>query len=98
MERDAGLWKKPLVNLLEKSASIKVCDLIRPFADNEYIDEEDSVDKALHRLITGRYQSLLVTRAGEIIGILRLTDIYDALSERLLAHDNVQSNTEETTS
>ena len=98
MERDAGLWKKPLANLVEKAASIRVRDLIRPFAENEFIDEDASLDKALHQLITGRYQSLLVTRAGAIIGILRLTDIYDELSERLIAHDDSRARVAEKTS
>jgi len=98
MERDAGLWKKPLANLLEKAASLRVQDLIRPFADNEFIDEDASLDKALHQLITGRFQSLLVTRAGSIIGILRLTDIYDEVSGRLLAHDDAQASNEEESS
>jgi len=98
MERDAGLWKKPLANLLEKAASIRVRNLIRPFAENEFIDENASLDKALHQLITGRYQSLLVTRDGSIIGILRLTDIYDELSERLLAHEDALARDQEATS
>ena len=54
-----------------------------------------SLDKALHQLITGRYQSLLVTRDGTIFGILRLTDIYDELSERLLAHEDAQARDRE---
>jgi CBS domain-containing protein len=98
MERDAGLWKKPLANLVEKAASIRVRDLIRPFAEDEFIDEDASLDKALHQLITGRYQSLLVTRAGTIIGILRLTDIYDELSERLLAHEEARAHVTEESS
>jgi len=85
MERDAGRFTNPLANLREKAATTRVRELIRPFAADEFIGEDASLDKALHRLITGRYQSLLVTRGGRIIGILRLTDIYDSLSAYLLA-------------
>ena len=87
MEKDIGLWKKPLSNLIEKAATVTVRNLIREFAEGETIDEEDSLDKALHRLIMGRFQSLLVTRNGEIVGILRLTDVYEEISKRLRAHN-----------
>jgi hypothetical protein len=33
----------------------------------------------------GPHQSLLVTRQGEIVGILRLTDVYVEVSERIKA-------------
>lgn len=87
MEKDVGLWKKPLSNLIEKAATVTVRNLIREFAEGETIDEEESLDKALHQLIMGRFQSLLVTKNGGIIGVLRLTDIYEEISMRLRAHN-----------
>lgn len=85
LERDAGLWKKPLENLIEKASEVKVHELIRPFGPGELVDEDESLDSAIHKMVNGRYQSLLVTRDGEIVGILRLTDVYEQISERLRA-------------
>jgi Mg2+/Co2+ transporter CorC len=85
-ERAAALWSKPLDNLIEKASSIKVDQLIRPFSEGELIEEDESLDTALQHLITGRFQSLLVTRNGEIVGILRLADVYESIS-RLLSDE-----------
>jgi CBS domain-containing protein len=85
-ERDAGRWKKPLENLIEKASDVRVHELIRPFGEGELVDEDESLDSAIHKMVNGRYQSLLVTRDGEIVGILRLTDVYEEISERLRAN------------
>jgi predicted transcriptional regulator len=82
-ERDLGLWNKPLENLIEKASNVKIRHLIREFADGETVAEDASLDTALHQMIMGRFQSLLVTRAGDITGILRLTDVYDEISRRI---------------
>jgi len=82
-ERDVGLWNKPLTNLIKKASSVRVRNLIREIADGETVDEGASLDTALNQMIVGRFQSLLVTRDREVIGILRLTDVYDEISEKL---------------
>lgn len=85
-EKDAGLWNKPLSNLIAKASKVKVRELLRPIADGETVDMAASLDTALHQMVMGRFQSLLVTRDEEIIGILRLTDVYEAISKLLRAH------------
>lgn len=87
MEKDIGLWNKPLSNLIEKASTVTVRNLIREIAKGETVGAEDSLDRALHQLIVGRFQSLLVTSNGDIVGILRLTDIYEEISKRLRAHN-----------
>jgi CBS domain-containing protein len=47
--------------------------------EGEFIDAEASLDVAIHLLVLGHHQSLLVTRKEEIIGILRLTDVFAAI-------------------
>lgn len=85
MSRNVGLWNKPLTNLVEKAGSVKVRQMVRPIADGETVEEDASIDAALHQLIMGRFQSLFVTRNGRIVGIIRLTDVYEEIS-RLLRH------------
>ena len=82
-ERAVGLWNKPLTNLIKKASTVKVRNLIREIAPGETVDEGASLDTALYQMIVGRFQSLLVTRDSEVIGILRLTDVYDEISEKL---------------
>ena len=90
-EARAARWKKPLEDIADKAARIRVRQLLRPFADGETIDEDGSLDTALQQMVTGRFQSLLVTREGEIVGILRLTDVYEAIA-RLLRADTTQGS------
>ena len=84
-EERAALWSNPLDNLVDKAGRVRVRELIRPFGDGEIVDEEATLDTALKQMVAGRFQSLLVTRDGEITGILRLTDIYVAISQLLRA-------------
>ncbi len=81
------MWNKPLSNLVEKASTVTVRDLVREIAEGETVDAEDSLDRALHQLIVGRFQSLLVTSNGDIVGILRLADIYEEICKRLRAHN-----------
>lgn len=82
-ERSVGLWNKPLTNLIKKASTVKVRNLIREIVPGETVDEGASLDTALYQMIVGRFQSLLVTRDSKVIGILRLTDVYDEISEKL---------------
>lgn len=47
--------------------------------EGEYVDENATLDEAIHMLVMGHHQSLLVTRNDDIIGILRLTDVFAAI-------------------
>ena len=42
-----------------------------------------AVAEAIHTLIMGHHQSLLVSRGNIIVGILRLTDIFSAVFHKL---------------
>ena len=43
----------------------------------EYILDDFPISMAFHRLVIGSHHSLLVTnRDGQIVGILRLTDVF----------------------
>lgn len=46
--------------------------------EDEYIDEDASLDEAIHQLVMGNRQSLLVKegRGKDVAGVLRLTDVF----------------------
>jgi len=50
---------------------------------DECLNENATLDEAIHILIMGHQQSLLVTREREIVGILRLTDVFSAIFQSL---------------
>ena len=45
-------------------------------SEGEYVKEEASLNEGIHQLIVGHHQSLLVTRDKEIVGVLRLSDVF----------------------
>jgi CBS domain-containing protein len=73
---DLSLWDKPLKNICGKAARVKVKEFMHIPTEGEYIEETASLEEAMHMLVMGRHQSLLVTRSGDIVGILRLTDVF----------------------
>jgi predicted transcriptional regulator len=73
------LFNKPMEDLCKKAGQEKVVKYMHRPTEGEYIDESDSLDKAIHLLVVGHHQSLLVTRKEEIVGLLRLTDVFAAV-------------------
>jgi CBS domain-containing protein len=80
------LWKKPLEDICRRSPHIKVKDIMYTPTEGEYVPMDATLDQALHQLVVGHHQSLLVTKDGkEIVGILRLTDVFQEISEMIKA-------------
>ncbi len=73
------LWNSPLEDIRAKADKISVSDFMYIPTEGEYVDEDSSYDEAIHQLVLGHHQSLLVTKAGKITGILRLTDVFEAV-------------------
>ena len=69
----------PILDIYSKAAKLKVKDLMRRPTEGEYVDEKTSVDVALHQLTAGSNLSLLVTRGTDIVGVLRLADVFAAV-------------------
>jgi CBS domain-containing protein len=74
------LWQKPLEDICRRAPHIKVKDIMYTPTEGEYVPQDASLDQALHQLVVGHHQSLLVTKDGkEIVGILRLTDVFQEI-------------------
>lgn len=71
-----GLWRKPLEDLCRKGAEMKVGTLMHAPGEGEYIAEDATLDEAIHQLVMGHHQSLLVKSGETIVGILRLSDVF----------------------
>ena len=76
MLKQEALWESPLRDICTKSANFKVKTFMYTPTEGEYIGEDASLDEAIHLLVMGHHHSLLVTRGKEIIGVLRLTDVF----------------------
>ena len=73
------LFDQPLKDICKNAGRLKVSAYMHRLTEGEYIDPEASLDQAIHLLVVGHHQSLLVTENDRIIGLLRLTDIFAAV-------------------
>jgi CBS domain-containing protein len=80
--KEYNLWNKPLNDICRKAAQLKVKTFMYAPTEGEFVDENATLDEAIHQLIMGRHQSLLVTRGKEkeIVGILRKTDVFSEIA------------------
>ena len=78
-----GLWRKPLDDLCRKAAEMRVKEIMHSPSEGECVNAEASVNEAIHQLVVGRHPSLLVTKDQEIVGIIRLVDVFKEISERI---------------
>jgi CBS domain-containing protein len=79
------LWKAPLDDLCRKALDHKVGDLVKSPLEGEIIDQDATLNRAVHQLVVGHFQSLLVISKGEFVGILRLADVFHEVTERMKA-------------
>ncbi len=77
------LWDRPLEELRRIVSRVKVTDVMYKATDLQRVREEDPLDMAMHQIVMGRHQSLLVTRGKKIVGILKSTDAFGALCREI---------------
>ena len=79
-----SLWASPLTDICRKGVDRKVKDFVYTPSPGEFVSLDASLDVAIHQLIVGCHQSLLVKdEKDDIVGILRLTDVFAAVFHKL---------------
>lgn len=72
-------WNQPLTDLCKAAGGRKVSEVMYTPTGGEYIRADASLQEATHRLVIGHHHSLLVTEGEEIVGVLRLSDLFDSV-------------------
>ncbi len=83
--KEFDLWADSLNKLCQQGGSTKASEAMYVPTEAEYLEEDDSLEHAIHRFITGAHQPLLVRSNGTIAGVLRLSDIFEEITKRMLA-------------
>ena len=78
-----SLWQEPLADICRKAAKISVKKVMYTPSGGEYVDENATLSTAVHQIVMGHHQSLLVTKGNEIVGVLRMTDLFAEVCERI---------------
>lgn len=68
----------PNKDIYTKAVKLKVEEFMQTPSEGEYVNEDTSLDTAVHQLLTGHHLSLLVTQKKKIVGILRMPDVFAA--------------------
>jgi hypothetical protein len=80
-----NLWEHPLDDICKKAANQHVRDFLYVPRADEFIRRDATLDEAVHQLVVGNLQLLLVTVREAAVGVLRLSDVFGAVSERIKA-------------
>ena len=79
LRKQQRLQAAPLQDLCSATLQMKVEDFMQATAEDQCIDHTSTLDIAIHQLVLGNHLSLLVTKANNVIGILRLADVFAAV-------------------
>ena len=83
MLQEYHLFADPLEDVCRKAGEKNVKEFMYTPSEGEYVTENATLGEAIHQLIMGHHQSLLVTRDEKIVGILRLTDVFAAIFHKM---------------
>jgi CBS domain-containing protein len=79
-----ALWNKPLLDVCQVGGKSKVKDVMHKPTEGEFIAVNAPLVEAINQMIVGKFLSLLVIDdKKEIIGILKLIDIFKEVSETM---------------
>lgn len=82
--KEYNLWQEPIQDLCKQGGRITVAEVMHTPDDTEYLEETDSLDKALHAFVMGVHQPIIVKNDDAITGILRFEDVYEVIHNQML--------------
>lgn len=78
-----NLWDETLEELVKKASKLKIKDIMYTPSNGEFVDEDAPVAEAVHQFILGCHQSLLVVKKEQVVGVIRLVDLFDLVGDIL---------------
>ena len=75
------LWDESLEDLVKQASGLPVKDIMYTPGEGEYVEADAPLAEAVHQFILGCHQSLLVIEDGRVAGILKLSDLFDLISD-----------------
>jgi hypothetical protein len=79
---DFGAWSH-VSHLVARAREVKIRELVRSLHKDEFIDENETMDQAAARFVRHRFFSLIVTRNGQPVGVLRVVDVFSHICSLL---------------
>jgi CBS domain-containing protein len=85
IREELHLWEQPLSVTCQTLESVRVADIMQVPSEGEFVEETDTMNIAMHRIVMCQHHSLLVTRDKKIVGILRSTDVFNVFYDMIEA-------------
>jgi len=85
MMKNFELLQDDLDDIRNKTKTIKMKEVMRSMT--EQVDVNDTINEAIHNIIIWQILSVLVTKGGKVVGILRLSDLFDEVSRNILKNN-----------
>jgi len=83
--KDFNLWVEPTQTICERGGRLTVSDVMHTLEKMEYIEENATIENALHLYVMGIHQPLIVKdKDGKVTGLLRFGDVFEVVRQRLL--------------
>ena len=82
--KELNLWMEPVEDVCQRGSKVTVADAMHIPEKSEYIQEKDSLEKALSLFVMGVHQPLIVRNGDTVTGVLRFGDLFEVIREGLL--------------
>jgi predicted transcriptional regulator len=94
MLQQYGLLTEPLADACASAAGIQVRDVMSPLCEKELlsheqeiVDHDGSLEEVIHLLLMGNLMALYVCKGKHIVGVVRLSDVFHAISKMIVDSD-----------
>ena len=85
--KEFNLWAEPEADICQRGARKSVAEVMHTPRSVEFLQEEDTLEKALNLYVMGVHQPLIVKRGETVTGILRFGDMFEVVRKALLNCD-----------
>jgi Mg2+/Co2+ transporter CorC len=85
--KEFNLWTEPEADICQRGARKTVADVMHTPRSIEFLQEEDTLEKALNLYVMGVHQPLIVKSGETVTGVLRFGDMFEVVRKGLLACD-----------
>ncbi len=80
-----NLWAEPMQNIVERGKSLTVGEIMHQPETVEYIQENDTLEKALHQYVMDAHQPIIVKDGDKVVGLLRFGDLFEVVRNCFLS-------------
>lgn len=85
--QELNLWMDPVETVCQRGGKITVGEAMHAPDASEFIQESDTLEKALSYYVMGVHQPLIVKNGDDVTGVLRFGDLFEVVHKRLVACD-----------